>query len=193
MIKKRTAPSIKAPGPDGFRLGAWRRSSDKMLEWIRHTFNLCLKNGEFPAVWKCANLVLISKVVKPNLPEDNLPKVRPICLLDKIGKAFERVITGRIKRWQVEHLESDFSPNQFSFRKQRSTSNALLLVREITSTAARNGGCAIVISLDIRNAFNSIPWSVVRGSLRRKGFPNYLRRIVDSYLSESDPIYRAGW
>lgn len=134
VIEKRTAPSTKAPGPDGFRLSAWKRSSKKMLDWIGHTFNLCLKDGVFPAIWKCANLVLIPKAVKPNIPEGNLPKVRPICLLE-IGKAFERIIAERIAAGQMGNAVSDLSANQFGFRRQRSTCDALLLVKEITSTA----------------------------------------------------------
>lgn len=43
-------------------------------------------------------------------------------------------------------------------------------------------GFAIGMSLDIKNAFNSLPWPSIRGALERMGFPLYLRRIVDGYL-----------
>lgn len=42
---------------------------------------------------------------------------------------------------------------------------------------------ALAISLDVENAFNSLPWPVIRGALEKKGFPLYLGRIIDSYLS----------
>ncbi|CAL1685118.1 unnamed protein product [Lasius platythorax] len=184
VIQKRTTPSRKAPGPDGIRSIIWKRVPNKTLDWIRHIFNLCLIEGEFPTVWKCADLVLIPKGKTPNLIETRLPKVRPICLLNEIGKAFERILAERILFWQSEHPDSEFSANQFGFRRQRSTCDALLLVREITSRATDNKGFAFVISLDIKNAFNSIPWSVIRRALRRKGFPAYLCRVVDSYLSD---------
>lgn len=64
-----------------------------------------------------------------------LPKVRPICLINEIAKAFERILAERIYSWQVEHPESDFSQNQFGFRKNRSTYDALLLLKDITSSA----------------------------------------------------------
>ncbi|KMQ91300.1 reverse transcriptase [Lasius niger] len=69
------------------------------------------------------------------------------------------------------------------FRRHRSTCDALLMVKEITSSAVRGGGFAVVVSLDIRNAFNSIPWKIIR-TLRRKGFPPYIQRILDSYLTD---------
>lgn len=47
----------------------------------------------------------------------------------------------------------------------------------------KNEGLAFIVSLDISNAFNRIPWRVIREALRRKSFPTYLRRILDSYLS----------
>lgn len=149
-------------------------------------FNLCLMKGEFPLKWKKANLVLISK---ESTPSAGLPKVRPICLLNDIGKIFERVLGNRIDQWQSEHPESDVSEHQFGFRRHRSTCDALRLLRELTSAAVGVGGFAVVVSLDIRSAFNSIPWGVIRRALRRKGFPPYLRRIIDSYLLERTVWY----
>ncbi|KMQ93755.1 reverse transcriptase [Lasius niger] len=143
------------------------------------------EGGVFPAAWKRANLVLIPKAGKPGVPEGRLPKVRPICLLDDIGKAFERILVQRILWWQSTNPDSCLSINQFGFMKWRSTCDALLLVKEIAMRAVKaNGGFAFAISLDIRNAFNSVPWRVIRGALRHKGFPAYIRRILDSYLSE---------
>lgn len=171
----------KAPGPDGFRMILWKRTPTCIVAWMAHIFNICLKNGEFPYNWKCANLVLIPKAGKPDVSET--PKARPICLIDELGKTFERVLAERISIWQMDNPESDLSNNQFGFRMNRSTCDALLLVKRITSLAVKKGGFAFVVSLDISNAFNSIPWRVIRAALRRKSFPPYLRRILDSYLS----------
>lgn len=45
VISKKTASATKAPGPDGFDLIVWKRTPGKILEWIRHIFNECLKKG----------------------------------------------------------------------------------------------------------------------------------------------------
>lgn len=42
----------------------------------------------------------------------------------------------------------------------------------------------VAVSLDIKNAFNSIPWVVIRNALLKKRYPWYLRRIIGDYLSE---------
>lgn len=56
-------------------------------------------------------------------------------------------------------------------------------MRSITDDIVGSGGFAIVVSLDIQNAFNSIPWRIMREK-EQKGFPPYIRRVVDSYLSD---------
>lgn len=46
------------------------------------------------------------------------------------------------------------------------------------------------MGIDIQNAFNSLPWRSIKKALVDKGVPDYLKRIVDSYLSERFIEYR---
>lgn len=71
-------------------------------------FNACLREGVFPSAWKRANLVLIPKGDKGSVA--GLPKVRPICLLDEIGKLFERVIADRLLEWLDDNPDVSLSP-----------------------------------------------------------------------------------
>lgn len=119
VIERVSATSTKARGPDGFRLFVWKRENKEIMGWVAHIFNLRLKSGEFPLAWKYANLVLIPENSK--LSTSDIPKARPICLIDELGKAFERVLVDRIFGWQLGHSEADFSENQFGFRRNRST------------------------------------------------------------------------
>lgn len=45
-------------------------------------------------------------------------------------------------------------------------------------------GAVLVVLLDISNAFNSMPWRVIKEALRKKGVSPYLQRVIDSYLSD---------
>ncbi|CAL1680960.1 unnamed protein product [Lasius platythorax] len=67
---------------------------------------------------------------------------------------------------------------------------ALLRVKAIATKAVEEGGVAIAIGLDIENAFNSLPWRTIRRVLIDKGFSIYLRKIIDSYLSDRFIQYR---
>ncbi|KMQ92618.1 reverse transcriptase [Lasius niger] len=187
LLKGRAAKNT-APGPDGFKATLLRRVPNCMLDKMAVCYNRCLKDGVFPVCWKNANLVLIPKGEKGSIT--GLPKVRPICLLDEIGKTFERVIADRLLDWLENNEDVNLSANQFGFRKQRSTCDALARVKAITSDSVSEGGIAIAVAIDIENAFNSLPWHSIRTALAEKKFPDYLRRIVDSYLSERSIEFR---
>lgn len=79
--------------------------------------------------------------------------------------------------------ESALAVNQFGFRRGRSTVDAPMEVKKFVNFALRNDALAIAVSLDIANAFNSLQWSDIRRALREKGIPEYIRRVIDSYLS----------
>lgn len=44
------------------------------------------------------------------------------------------------------------------------------------------GGVALAVSLDIANAFNSIPWAQVGRAMEYHQVPPYLRAIVGDYF-----------
>lgn len=155
-----------APGPDGFKATLWKKVTDKMVNRVTACFNSCMREGVFPVSWKRANLVLIPKAGK------------------SFEKTFERIIAERLLDWMRENPEMDLSDSQFGFRKKSSTCDALLRVKKITTEAVEDGGIAIAIGLDIENAFNSLPWHTIRMVLADRDFPVYLRRIIDSYLSD---------
>ena len=82
---------------------------------------------------------------------------------------FERVVTSRI----IGHMgadggRNDLSPNQYGFRAARSTIDVLVRVCDAIKETLRRGGVAIAVSIDVKNAFNSIPWSAIRDGLVSK-------------------------
>ncbi|KMQ92649.1 reverse transcriptase [Lasius niger] len=182
---KRRRSNNKALGPDGVGVRAIKNVPTEMMIQIAECFQMCMRMGEFPTEWKRAKLALIPKGdPQKEEKEDELPKVRPICLLNEVGKAFERIIDSRIKSWMNRHPEAQISKDQYGFMEGRSTSDALIEVQNIVAEMGRKkGGLTLAVSLDVANAFNSLPWPVIREAMIRKGFPEYIRRIIDSYLS----------
>lgn len=111
-----------------------------------------------------------------------------ICLMDDIGKILERIIMNRINTWMDKRLIDGFwiiSGNQYGFKRNSSTIDALMKVkvRQYIETNLAQGNIVIAISLDIKNAINSIPWSAIRRALCRKRFPSYLR-LLHNYLHD---------
>lgn len=83
-------------------------------------------------------------------------------MLDDADKIFERVIANRILR-HLSREGLDLFSGQFGFREARSTVDAILQAQFLSESITGDGEVALAISLDIANAFNSIPWGKVVG------------------------------
>lgn len=117
-----------APGPDGITLRIWRGVPASMRECLAKVYTKCLEQGQYPTFWKRAMLVLIPKGEPRN--DVKVPKVRPICLLDDVGKIFERILVSRLKEHMNANRDAGLSPRQYGFREGRSTTDALIRVTE---------------------------------------------------------------
>lgn len=184
-ILRKKSSANKAPGIDGIKSVFLRRIPKAFLKKLTSIYNMYIRKGEFPKIWKRSILILIPKG-ELNLP---IPKVRPICLLSELGKTFERIIEARLQDWMDRHPESRLAANQFGFRRNTSICDALLVVQEFVTDARADREVVVGVSLDITNAFNSLKWSCIRQALKDKGFPTYLRKIIDSYLSDREIEY----
>lgn len=176
---KRFHGDRKAPGPDGILGGIIAGSGNQWLEIWALCFSRCLRDGCFPSSWKRAKLVLLKK------KEGNIadPKIyRPICLLNEAGKLLEKVIANRLN----EHIAESgcLSDDQFGFRRGRSTMDAILRLKNWVEEYSQRGKRVVAIGLDISNAFNSLPWRVIRQAMLNMDFPSYLIGIVSSYLRD---------
>jgi len=185
-IRGRKRTGCPTPGPDGISLVVWKSVPRSVLECLALLYTRCLQTGKIPRSWKRAILVLIPK---GNLDVNN-PKARPICLLDDIGKLFERILHTRLRAHMNTLPQLSFpsrclvSGMQFGFREGLSTIDALDSVTKHIRDKIREGKVVIAVSLDIRNALNSLSWGAIRAALERKRYPDYLRRVLDFYLSD---------
>ncbi|CAB0030692.1 unnamed protein product [Trichogramma brassicae] len=180
-----------APGPDGVPNKVLKLAMQARPELFLDVYNACLTEGVFPACWKMQRLVLLPKGDKP--PEEP-SSYRPLCMLNTAGKILERIICNRIE----EHTETEtgLSEMQFGFRKSRSTIDAIRIVVETARSAiagrrwrrVTKNYCAI-ITLDVKNAFNSARWSRVLQALRNLGVPDYVLKLIRSYFSERILLY----
>jgi hypothetical protein len=169
-----------APGPDGIPGRAWVLAMEALEPKMLRVLTACLEQGCFPKEWKSGKLVLLRKEGRP---ADSASGYRPIILLDEVGKLFERIIAARL----IRHMECegpDLADCQFGFRRGRSTVDAIQRVKTMANEAVSQGEVVLAVSLDIANAFNSLPWDTIKEALRYHQVPLHLFRIIKSYLSE---------
>ncbi|XP_063620671.1 uncharacterized protein LOC134793075 [Cydia splendana] len=170
----------KAPGPDGIPGRAWVLAIGPLGPRVRALFSACFEQGRFPRMWKTGKLVLIQKMGRP---ADSSSAYRPIVLLDEVSKLFERIISLRLLK-HLENVGPNLSQNQFGFRHCRSTIDAIARVKTLREEAVSQGGVVLAVSLDISNAFNTLPWGCIKEALKYHAVPRYLRNIIEAYLSE---------
>lgn len=180
--------SNKAPGPDGIPNQVLKIAVQENPDMFRTALQRCVDDGIFPDRWKRQKLVLLPK---PGKPPGDPSAYRPICLIDTVGKLLEKVILNRLTRYTER--ESGLSGSQFGFRKGRSTIdaiNAVLSTAEVAVEPKRRGKryCAIV-TLDVKNAFNSASWIAIARSLHGLRVPVYLCNLLRSYFDHRVLLY----
>lgn len=182
--------SRKAPGPDGIPSEVLKVVSQVNPELLLNMYNTCLSSGVFSERWKVARLVLVSKGKgDPELPSS----YRPLCMLDTAGKVLEKLLRPRLL--SAIKAAGDLSPHQHGFRKGRSTIDAITEVVEAVRSAEaysrHSRRVVLLVTLDVKNAFNSAKWSNIMHSLQDDfQVPGYLMRIIDDYLRNRSLLYQ---
>lgn len=63
-------------------------------------------------------------------------------------------------------------------------------MRQVITSATDSGNMVLAVSIDIVNAFKSLAFSHIRRALWRRKIPDYLKRIVFSYLTNRKVRYK---
>lgn len=179
----RAAKSMKnntSPGIDGITNEALKRIVSRQPEILLQLYNQCLEEGHFPRVWKRSRLVLIKKGDKP---AGEPSSYRPLCLLDCTGKLFEKILDNRLRDILESSAQDGLSDNQYGFRRGRSTIDATNQVCKFVNEAGSNHKVGM-LTLDIKNAFNSAPWEKILDAMIYKELPPYLCEIIDHYFTD---------
>ena len=172
----------RAPGPDGIPVEVIQLLTCERPEVLMRVFNGILQSAELPRCWKRAQLVLIEKPQK----ENEAISYRPICLIDSAAKVLEMIVKHRLER-EIE-TRGGLSERQYGFRKGLSTIHALKKVGDTINSIKKvsivNRDRLLMITLDVKNAFNTARWSVIVDELcLHWRVSQYLIEFIKCYLS----------
>ena len=190
LIAVRSFKSKKAPGPDGLPAEVLKAAVEGHTDLFLKMYNDCLQAGVFPKRWKQARLVLIDK--GKGGPVDNPSSYRPLCILDSAGKLLEKLLRPRLHA--AVQAAGDLSNSQYGFRKGRSTIQAIQEVIEAARATERGNHFSrpicLLVTLDVKNAFNSLRWvDVLRALEHDFNIPYYLLKIMEDYLDDRSLLY----
>ncbi|EFA13619.2 Putative 115 kDa protein in type-1 retrotransposable element R1DM-like Protein [Tribolium castaneum] len=176
----------KAPGVDKIPPDAVKIVATCAPNWLLSIMNGLLQVQNFPDEWKIAKIVLILKPGKPT--EIAASSYRPLCMLNSLSKLLETLIKNRLQSELVNR--GGLHPRQYGFQKGKSTiqavEKALAIARDF------NRKYCTLITIDVKNAFNSASHKIIIEKLQEKRIPKYLINFISSYLKNRKIMIKPG-
>ena len=164
------------PGPDGIPNNILKHCADFLSYPLTILFNLSLRNGYLPTLWKESYIIPLYKSGN----KINVSNYRGIAKLSAIPKLLEKLITDLVSH-QVSSL---LSPFQHGFRKSRSTITNVLELTTIINDGFRDRMQTDVIYTDFSKAFDKVNHELLLFKLNSMGFSNSLIIWLKCYLTK---------
>ncbi|KAI3357963.1 hypothetical protein L3Q82_002955 [Scortum barcoo] len=98
----------KAAGPDGISSRLLKSCADQLCGIFGYTFNLSLKLGRVPQLWKTSCIVPVPKTPHPK----ELNSYRPVALTSHLMKTLERLVLAHLRPL----VSSFMDPLQFAYQ-----------------------------------------------------------------------------
>ena len=145
---------------------------------LEHLFNKCLINGVFPNSIKIGKIVPIHK----KDPKNECCNYRSITLLSSLSQIFEKCICKQMYTY-LEKFKL-LSPNQFRFRQNCATSQAVRQLYDdfLENLDKKKIACSVFI--DLRKAFDTVDHEILLKKLENYGFRGIPLQLIQSYLTD---------
>ena len=168
-----------SPGEDSILYSMIRQLPDEAKIFLLKIINKVWETGVLPKSWKISIIIPVQKPFKDPFQPTSY---RPIALTSCLCKLMEKMINTRL----VWYLESKklLSPNQYGFRKNRSTLDPLLKLSNEIQEAFGNNGQTIGVFFDIEKAYDTTWRHGVLKKFYSMGVKGKMLRFLKSFLSD---------
>lgn len=180
----RTISGLKsnAKGYDDITLDMIVMTLPHTLNVITSIINCSIVTSTFPDQWKIASIKPLPKNANPSTLKD----LRPISILPCLSKVLEKIVSRQLSLFLEQNkILPDL---QSGFRRQRSTSTALLDVTDNILWAQDRGMCTFLVLLDFSRAFDAINIPLLLAKLNYYGFDPSAIEWFRSYLSNREQL-----
>lgn len=171
---KRVKPKMTT-GPDDIPAFILKDCASVLSHPLHILFNICLKSGVVPDVWKVSKIRPIYK----KGDKDDISNFRAITIVSNFCKLFEVLLYDSIYSYMSNRLTSC----QHGFVKGRSTVTNLVNVTQFIAETLDRGTQADVIYMDFSKAFDKLDHGILLTKLSMYGFSPSLITLLQSYLS----------
>ena len=169
----------KSPGPDEIAMELYKELNSDNRRKLLLLINDWWTNENMTAEVCKARVVMIFK----KGDSSKLENYRPISLLNGIYKIFTAILVKRIE----QNMDKQLHKTQFGFRKNKSTNNALFLVRRLIDIGERSQTKVYMILLDWEKAFDKLSHDSLFLSMKRMGVDEKLINLVK--MLYKDPTF----
>ena len=187
----------KSPGSDGFPVEFYQHFWGELKIFFLKMVQESVQKGALP--WTLREGIL-TLVPKPNRPRSEIKSYRPITLLNVSYKIISTAVADKIR----EVLPSIIDRDQTGFMKGRFIGDNTRLTYDLLYELRKEKKDALLLSLDIEDAFNAVDWEFARIVMQKRNFPvtivnlfnmlyvgSYSRLVYNGHISEKIMLERS--
>lgn len=168
----------------GFTTALLKRIGGEIAGPISTLVNKCMEEGVFPDELKVAVVTPIHKSNDRNVCSN----YRPVSVLPAVAKIFEAVLRNRLTEY-FQGFEL-FSQSQHGYRKNKSTTTALLQLVRGVGRALDDCQLAQVVACDLSKAFDMVSHKELLSKLEYYGVRGVAYKMFESYLENRTQAVR---
>ncbi len=169
----------KSPGEDQIRPEILHHLPDEYINAYTTLYRAIILTGHNPEVWAKARVAFLPKPGKSDYSDPRA--YRPISLVSFLHKGLERLV-----KWNIEEgplVQNPLHHHQHAFRAGRSCESALSAVVDRLERAIHQGHYGLVVSLDIKGAFDGLQITSIKKGFQEKGVSEHITNWYINFLS----------
>ena len=168
----------KATGPDEIPMETFKELDEQSLEIVLKIMNIWWKNEHIDKEYLRATVCLIYKKGSTAALEN----YRPISLLNSLYKIYAAII----QKGLAEQLDPFLQKTQFGFRKDRSTGDAIHMVRRAAEHGEQTKTQTHMVLLDWEKAFDKINREALYKAMDKMNIPTKYIAIIKAMYTQTE-------
>ncbi|GKB37914.1 RNA-directed DNA polymerase, eukaryota [Tanacetum coccineum] len=155
----------KAPGPDGFTFGFYRKFWYLIEGDVCDVVKFFFTHGNIPKGCNSLFIALILKISNAKLVKD----YRPISLVGSLYKIIAKIMANRL----VDVLGSLVHEVQSAFITDRQILDGPMILNEVMQWCKKKKKHALIFKVDFEKAYDSVRWDFLDEILKKFGFDEF--------------------
>ena len=168
----------KSTGPTSIPLKLLSLIPDLIITPLAYIINLSLTTGEYPELLKVVKVIPIHK----GGSTQDVNNSRPISLLSIFDNIIEKIVHKNLYFFLEVH--NILFGNQFGFRKNNSTTHALIQIKELIKKSIDKCKYGCGIFMDLRKPFDTVNHEILLTKPEHYGIRGNMLDWFRSYLSK---------